>query len=67
MEVACKTGKGGGHFTIFKFSTHYKAMIGTPNLDTGDGREEVKKLKSSPTLEGALVIALTDHLKKQGE
>ena len=28
-----------GHYTIFKFTTHYKVMLGTPDFDSGDFRE----------------------------
>ncbi len=46
--------KRGGHLTIMRFTTHWKAMIGTPNLDCGDGRSEVRRLKGYDTLEEAL-------------
>jgi len=52
-----------GHFTLMKFTTHWKAMFGTPNLDI-DGRVEVRALKPSNTPEGAILNAITDLLKE---
>jgi len=46
--------KTDGHFTILKFTTHWKACLGTPNLDTGEGREQVWGLKSYSTLAEAI-------------
>ncbi len=40
-----------GHLTIMRFSTEWKVMFGTPNLDTGDGRKQVKALKGYESLE----------------
>ena len=47
-----------GHYTIFKFTTHYKAMWGTPNLDTGEGRDQVLHLPACATLDEALSYLL---------
>jgi len=38
-----------GHYTIMKFTTGYKVMIGTP-----EGREDIRNIKSSKTLEEAV-------------
>ena len=48
-----------GHYTIMKFSTHYKAMWGTPDLDSGAGRDEVWRQVGYPTLEHALIVLLS--------
>ena len=52
-----------GHLTIMRFTTHWKAMFGTPNLDI-DGRVEVRRLKGSPTLEQALKQLILEELSK---
>lgn len=43
-----------GHFFILSFTTHYKGAYGTPDLDTGDGREEVWNLPAFAELEKLL-------------
>jgi len=43
-----------GHFSIFKFTTHWKVFPGTPDLDGGKGRKEIKELQGFDTLEEAL-------------
>jgi hypothetical protein len=52
-----------GHLTIMRFTTHWKAMFGTPNLDI-DGRVEVRRLKGFPTLEQALKQLILEELSK---
>lgn len=42
------------HFTLFSFSTHWKAMPSTPDLYGTGGRDEVKALMPYPTAEEAL-------------
>ena len=37
-----------GHLTIMKFTTGWKIVFGTPNLDIG-GRSEITKLKTHKT------------------
>jgi hypothetical protein len=49
--------KHGGHLTILKFTTHWKAMFGTPN----DINEEMRPLKGYPTLKKALIGLLLDE------
>jgi len=51
-----------GHLSIFRFTTGWKVILGTPNLDTGQGREEIKKLKAYKSLRYALasLILKTD-------
>lgn len=53
-----------GHFTLMRFTTHWKAMFNTPNLDSGDGRDEVKRIEPSETAEGAVIIAIRDLMKE---
>lgn len=53
------TGTREGHFTIMGFTTHYKAMFGTPNLDSGIGRREVCDLLPYNSLKMALAKLLT--------
>lgn len=43
-----------GHLTIMRFSTGWKVCFGTPDLDTGNGRELVLMLPLFETLEAAL-------------
>lgn len=50
----------GGHLTILKFTTGWKAMFGTPDLDTGSvevgrgAREHINDLPNCATIEEAL-------------
>lgn len=46
--------KHDGHLTIMRFTTGWKAAYGTPNLDTGDGREQVNQLPMFKSLEEVL-------------
>jgi len=43
-----------GHLTIFKWTTGWKAMLGTPDLDTGHGRNEVWILPMFKSLDEAV-------------
>jgi hypothetical protein len=36
--------KYDGHLTLLKFTSHWKGMFGTPDLDTGEGREIIENL-----------------------
>jgi len=45
--------KYDGHLTVMRFTTHWKVMFGTPNLDI-DGRQEVRQLKAYSSLAEAL-------------
>ena len=42
-----------GHFTIFSFTTHYKVVFGTPDLD-GDTRKAVWEIEGHADLVEAL-------------
>lgn len=53
LEVVANL-KSDGHYTIFKFTTGWKIMLDTPNLDTGKQRDLVWNMKMHPTLEEAI-------------
>lgn len=55
MAEIVSSRKAGGHLTLMRFTSGWKAMIGTPDLDAGEGRGEVSKLKTYPTLQEALL------------
>jgi len=46
--------RADGHLTIMRFTTGWKVMLGTPDLDSGAGRKEVGQLKSFESLGQAL-------------
>lgn len=48
-----------GHLTIMRFTTHWKATLGTPDLHGGAGYDEVSRLRGFPTLSEALAYLLT--------
>lgn len=43
-----------GHLTIMRFTTGWKAMLGTPDLRSGMGADEISPLWTYPTLKEAL-------------
>lgn len=43
-----------GHLTLMRFTTGWKVMLGTPDLDSGHGRDQVLVLSSHSTLAEAL-------------
>ena len=43
-----------GHYTILKFTSGYKGFFGTPNLDFGEERKRVSKLKAFSELNDLL-------------
>jgi hypothetical protein len=47
-----------GHLTLMRFTTGWKCMVGTPNLDIGEGREEIRRLTMHSSLKEALVDLL---------
>ncbi len=49
-----------GHLTIFRWTTGWKAMLGTPDLDTGDGRWEVWELPMFDSMEEAAKWAVSE-------
>jgi len=46
-----------GHFTIMRFSTGWKAVWDTPNIQQDD-REYIAQLKTNDTIQGALLDLL---------
>lgn len=50
-----------GHFTLLSFTTGFKCAFGTPSLDTGEARSQVRRLKIHKTLEDALVDAIINR------
>ena len=50
-----------GHITIFRFTTHWKIQLGTPDLTAGDGREEVAALPAYTTLPEAVSALAREH------
>lgn len=49
-----------GHLTIMRFTTGWKAMLGTPDLDTSKGREQISTLKGYESLEDALFYLIVE-------
>ena len=47
-----------GHYAIFSFTTGYKVVFGTPDLDSGQGRSQLAAMPSFPTLQEELLAAL---------
>ncbi len=43
-----------GHITFLKFTTGWKVSFGTPDLDTGYGRKEIRDLKAFDSFQEAL-------------
>ena len=54
--------KFGGHFTIFKFTTHYKGMFGTIDVDALTGRQQIRDLPGFMTLQEALSWMLKNQV-----
>lgn len=50
-----------GHLTLMRFTTGWKAFLKTPDLDTGDGREEVAITQMHATLNEALINLLLQN------
>lgn len=55
--------KHDGHFTLMKFTTHWKAMFFTPDTISREGREVLNKVPSAKTKEEALLLAIRDELR----
>lgn len=47
-----------GHFTLLAFTTGFKCAFGTPDLDSGKGREQVDNLPKYGQLSEALGMLL---------
>lgn len=55
--------KADGHFTLMKFTTGWKAMFFTPNMDVkSKSREQIFMMPSFSTAERAIQFAINDHL-----
>ena len=48
-----------------KFTTGYKFMFGTPDVDGGEGRQGIFNLKSYPVATLAIVEALRKDMSKK--
>ena len=46
--------KHGGHLTLLRLSTGWKAMYGSPDFDSQSGQQEIQKLKTHKTLSEAV-------------
>ena len=44
-----------GHLTILNFTTGWKCMVGTPDLEAGEGRKQLAALQTHESLNDALV------------
>lgn len=61
--IACE--KADGHYTIMKFTTGWRVMIGTPDLDGGSGREQVELAPHGETLEAAIISTINRAMKEK--
>lgn len=52
--------KTDGHFTLMAFTSGWKAMFKTPDLDTGEGRAEVSNRPTFPNPDSAIVDAIME-------
>jgi hypothetical protein len=50
-----------GHFTLMRFTTGWKCFLGTPDLDYGDGREQVLRQQMHPSAENALAAFILER------
>jgi hypothetical protein len=64
LRLLKRLSESAHHVTIMGFTTHWKVMPGTPNLD-GEGREEVWNLTGYERLNDALAAALLEALEKE--
>jgi hypothetical protein len=56
--------KYDGHYTIFSFTTGYRVMLGTPDLDSGAGRRELEEATNTcSTLEDAITNCIINELE----
>jgi hypothetical protein len=51
-----------GHYCIFRFTNGYKAGFGTLDVDSGDGRGHLRRMKNFKTLDEALNHAIEKKL-----
>ena len=58
VEELCRSAAHGRkHFSLFMFTTHWKAMFATPDLDGGSGRDQVCALLPASTPAMAVCLA----------
>lgn len=57
--------KSDGHFTLMKFTTHWKAMFFTPDLDGKKGRAQVSEISRGRTRKEVLMIVIGEMLKEE--
>jgi hypothetical protein len=59
-----RSGMRDGHFTLMKFTTHWKASFSTPDLDSGKGRKQVRELAAFKTKNEAIINAIRELMKE---
>ncbi len=47
-----------GHLTILKFTTGWKCMVETPDLDSGEGRKQIAALETYENFNDAVIAEL---------
>ncbi len=47
-----------GHLTILKFTTGWKCMVGTPDLDSGEGRNQIAVIETYKSMNDAIIAEL---------
>ena len=62
-----KAGHYDGHLSIMRFSTEWKAMLGTPEFVTGEGRKQARALKGYESLEDALSYLVINEQENKPE
>lgn len=60
LAEALASKHADGHLTMLRFTSGWKVAIGTPDLDSGIGRDQVLRLTAYPTLRVALVALLIE-------
>jgi hypothetical protein len=63
LEAVAKR-RADGHITILKFTTGWKCMVGTPDLNSGC-RKEIRNLQSYKTLREAIIAELKRATKER--
>lgn len=63
-DIACN--EADGHFAILKFTTGYRAGLGTPDLDSHRGRRAVRRVPVCATLEESLARLILDRCRFDG-
>jgi hypothetical protein len=71
LAEECCVKETDGHFTLMRFTTGWKAMMGTPDLSMGNGFNikeggwgEVLNIATESTIQDAVLSSLHDHAKK---